>query len=742
MPLLFAATMFLAAALVFWVELMVGRMILPLLGGSPAVWTTCMLFFQAALLGGYAVAHAANSWLGPRRGAALQLALLAVGVLTLPPTLRAVSGPPPTSGAGPVLWLLATLAAAIGPAFLALAATAPALQRWLATTALPIARDPYPLYAASNLGSLLALVAYPTAIEPTLGLSRQASWWSLGFGVLAILTAACAIATWRAPRAPEVEEVESNRIEGRRRLRWAVLAAVPSSLLLGVTSTITTDLAPVPLLWVLPLALYLLSFVATFASRPWPPRQWASWLLAVFAVQAMATTCLGSLLPFWIPFHLLAFAAAALVCHGELARDRPPARQLTSFYLAIATGGALGGAFNAVVAPLVFDRLTEYPLMLVLACLFRTAPEPHKPRDDSRLRLEGSPGEVGPVTRAPGRLRLDGTPTLVVGALALVGLDLDAFGLNADATRLAFAMLTAGCLVFMKRPTRFALALGAVLAADGLAPDEHGRAIHRERTFFGTLAVVESDRPGGRFHQLWHGGTIHGEQALAPALRREPWAYYHREGPFGDFFGQFLENGTKRSVAVIGLGTGASSAFAAPGQRWTFFELDPAVARIARDPRYFTYLSDCRADAVAVVLGDARLRLREVPDGSFGLIAIDAFGSDSIPVHLLTREAFRLYRSKLAGGGLIAVHVTNRFLDLAPVVAAVARDGGLSCRVATDRPAGPEGRWRSTWVLLARRDADLGPLARSPRWRPIAVSPSTPAWTDDRSEIVGHFRRF
>jgi len=724
---LFTLTLVVAAALVFSVQPMIARAALPVLGGAPGVWTACVLFFQAALLAGYAYAHAAGTRLGLRRQFALHALVLGAAFFFLP-----VAGPPPgTAGfAGhPTLGLLGWLARSAGVPFFAVATTAPLLQRWFAATGHPSGRDPYFLYAASNAGSLAALVAYPLWVERRLRLGEQAAAWSAGFGALAVLVALCAAAvlvrggTGRAG----VASGDGPPPTASAWTGWVILALVPSSLMLGVTTYLTTDLAAVPLLWVVPLALYLLSFVVAFGRRTGRLVDAAGRALPLLVMAEAPVMGFGLVQPYWVPLHVLTFAAAAVVCHGELARRRPPASRLTAFYLAAAVGGALGGLFNAVVAPAVFDRLAEYPIALVGACLvlaFRGNPV--------RIRLD----------------RGDWALPLAVGAMAvplcadLGGVDETALG--ALGTTAASGLTVLAAATHRRRPVRFALTVGVLLLASGLSPGVGGRVIHRGRSFFGTLKVTEA--AGGPVHRLFHGSTLHGQQSLDPSRRREPQTYFTRSGPVGQVFAAFDARPGRDAarVAVTGVGAGTLAAYARTGQRWTFYEIDPAVVRVARDPRYFTYLGDCRASTLAVLVGDARLSMRAAADGGFDMIVLDAFSSDAIPMHLLSREALTLYRRKLAAGGLIVVNISNRYLDLAPVVALLARDAGLAVRVRTDaevsaseKAAGKQG---SIWAVMTSTIGDLGPLASDPRWFEPAVQPGDTVWTDDFSSLLGHVR--
>ena len=730
---LFSATLFLSAALLFSVQPMFARFVLPLFGGTPAVWNTSMVFFQTTLLAGYLYAHATTRRLGVRRQAALHLGVVLLPLLVLP--LAVPDGWAPTGGESPVPLLLGLLLVAVGPPFFVVATTTPLLQRWLAGTDHPAARDPYFLYRASNLGSVLGLLAYPLAVEPTLRLAEQGIAWAAGYVLLAAFVAACAAVVWRsgrrrAARAPAIPSapdpaasIAAERpVTINRRLRWIGLAFVPSSLMLGVTSYMTVDLAPVPLLWSVPLSLYLVSFIVAFAPGARNKRRHRR-LVLILPIAALLLSLLILLEarePLWliIPIHLTGFLVAALVCHGELAHDRPATRSLTEFYIWVAVGGVLGGIFNALLAPVLFDSLVEYPLVIALACLC----------------LPGRPGRLpaGPQTRW-----LDFAAPALLGAVVAVILALSSrAGPELELAGRGFALSVAAgvALNFARRPLRFALSVGAILLAGALlAPGD--RVLYQERSFFG-VNRVEAE-PGG-FHRLVNGTTVHGGQYRSPGRALEPTTYYHRSGPIGQFLTTVPRAGRTDRVAVLGLGGGGMACHARAGERWTFYEIDPTVARLARDPRLFTWMRDCPGHH-EVVLGDARLSLADARNRSYGLIVADAFSSDALPVHLLTREAVRLYRSKLTADGVLALHISNRYLDLAPVAAALARDAGLTCLSQAEPEAAARrvpGKAAAHWVLMTARPDRLGPVASDPRWRPCRPQARAEVWTDDFSNIV------
>ena len=803
MPFLFSATLFLSALLLFWVQPLAGKMVLPLLGGAPAVWNTCLLFFQAALLAGYGYVHASTRWLSTRAQVVLHVALLLVAAFALPVVISESRGGAPDE-AHPALWLLKTLTLTAGPPFFALSASAPLLQRWFSRTRDPSAGDPYFLYSASNAGSLLALLAFPVLFEPTLTLGGQARAWTMGYGALVLLVVACAAMSLRAKSresatrdahasadetdAARATTVESDAVRNglggvggaaaltlKRRLRWALLAFVPSSLVMGVTTYVTTDLVAVPLLWVVPLALYLLSFVIVFARARVVPRGLAAKVLPGAAVMLALVYLSGATQPAWflIFFHLLLLFTAALVCHGQLADERPDARHLSEFYLWLATGGALGGLFNALVAPLVFRTVVEYPLVIVLASYLRPAFLRERGRllglrlgarrdtrvsqfgvEDEGVGDEGVAGSdegavgVNGAAETEGRVRVvDLLPPLYLGALAAaLAFMVQQFELR-SVERAGLALGAPLFLLnyfFAPRPLRFAVGLCAIMLASAYFYEPRGPVLHESRNFYGTHRVT-ADYSGG-VHWLSNGSTLHGTQYTDPKRACEPLSYYHRRGPLGAVFDEFDtgSNTRARGVAVVGLGAGTTVAYARAGESWTFYEIDPEVIEIARDPALFTYLSSCASAPVRIVTGDARLRLREAPASAYDLIVLDAFSSDAVPAHLLTREAVALYLSKLAPGGRIAFHVSNRSLELERVALGVAADAGLDARIFADEPD-EKGRDpnhdASTWVVAARNAEDLGALARDARWQTANAFGKRPElWRDDFSNVVTLFK--
>ena len=722
---MFSATLFLSAFLMFLIEPMIARMVLPLLGGAASVWNTCLVFFQAVLLCGYAYAHGATTLLGPRRHAAVHVLVVLAPLLLLPVALSPGTPPPTDNPSG---WLLVTLLTSIGLPFFAISTSAAVLQKWYSATDDAGARDPYFLYAASNLGSFAALVAYPLFVERTLRLQLQAQWWTVGYALLAIMTLACAVVVWRSagnavPQAAAVADAApAETLTWRRRARWTVLAFVPSSLLLAVTAYMSTDVASVPLLWMVPLCVYLGTFVVAFSPSAAPARRVASRFMpmAVIALALVLIAQMNQPVSVVIPLHLAVFAVIALACHGELAQDRPTPSRLTEFYFWISLGGMLGGLFNALLAPILFTGIVEYPLVLIVACLVR--------------RVVATP---------PGRSTWvwDAGWVAVVLALAVASVLINGrFGSNSRFLILGAALPALLAFSQQQRPIRFAGCVAALLVSGALVQSPFGHAVFAERTFFGVYGVRVDERLNYRF--MFHGPTLHGMQSSLESRRTESLSYFHKAGPIGQVFAAVPVASATPEVGVVGLGVGSLASYAGPAQRWAFYEIDPAVERVARDPAFFTYLRDCgtRCD---VVIGDARVSLGRARPEQFGLIILDAFSSDAIPIHLLTREALAVYLSRLAPGGVIALHISNLHLSLSPVLGRLAQAEGLSAlwqREPATAGSLNDGKFPSEWMVLARDPADFGALARDPRWIPPVVQATTPLWSDDFSNILSVLR--
>ena len=682
-----SAAVFLAAMLLFVVQPLAARSLLPWYGGAPMVWAVALFFFQAVLLGGYLYAHLLVTRLAPGIQLAVHGAVLALAALTSVPPLPG-AGWAPEGGEAPAGWILLTLLLTLGPAFFALAATTPLVSAWVARAGAAAADDPaangvYRLYALSNAGSLIGLALYPLLLEPLLGLDAQGRLWSAGFFGFAALTFLAGVSSFRV-RAGDADPAAPPARSGLGDLQVApfLLAAIGSLALVAVTTHLTRDVASVPFLWVAPLALYLLTFILAFRGGDPVPRRLLAPLLLV-SVAACFYVWFQDI-TYGLDTALLAHAVAALgflftgcwIIHGEIARRKPAPSRLTGFYLSMTAGGALGGLLASIGSPLLFPNVWEYPLALVLAVVvaFRVAAPPR-------------------------------------GAL--------------------------GSLVGKAIP---AATLGIAIAISAL---EHRRPLTATRNFFGVVRVMEAyaGTPEWR-RDMWHGGIAHGSQWFAPGRRREPTLYYYEGTGIEAVLNRHPHRRLARPlrVAVVGLGTGSIVVHGRRGDLFRFYELDPQVERAARD--YFTFLADAPAE-VEVVLGDGRLSLlREEQAGEpgFDVIVLDAFAGDAIPVHLLTAEAFDLYRSRLAPGGTIAVHVSNRHVDLAPVIRAQGQRLDLLSLLTVSDPDAELFHYTATWILLSLNTdliTDPSLLGRAEPWIGEAAAPGDRfLWTDDHSNLL------
>lgn len=733
-PALFALTVFSSAALVFVVQPMVAKLVLPLLGGSASVWNTSMAFFQIALLAGYFYAHLLQRIPSVRGQAAAHIAALAVAAIALPLRVNTLAGPP--SSEHPTLWLLTELTLSIGAPFAVLSATAPLVQAWHARTiGAADGKEPYVLYAASNLGSLLALLAYPLAVEPLFTLAGQRYGWSVGYGLFILILGALAMAVLRAPAA--AQPAPASRAEPPRwrdRAAWVALAAIPSSLMLGVTTYVTTDVASAPFLWVLPLALYLVTFIIAFQDRPAIPPE------LTLTLQGAAVAACAALLPFRATFfglqlfvHLAAFFLTALMCHQRLVARRPDPAHLTEFYLCLSLGGVVGGGFNAFLAPVLFNDVIEYPLVLVLSCLAR----PWGQLDKAPVwvwitfvvGLAAAAATPVAVTFAAPHL----TATTVVGAFNQS--QLFDFGMK--------ALLTAAVLsafLVRRRAALFFLVIALISYASEAAADRTDtRATWR--SFFGVLKRSETTVPGlgGTVKMLAHGTTLHGAQAQDPRFRCRPLVYYTPRTPIGQVFLAREAAKPDLSIGAVGLGTGSVAAYTRPGDRLTFFEIDPLVVKVSSDPKNFSYTTECAKGQVDYVVGDARLTLANQPAGSFDILLIDAFSSDAVPAHLLTVEAVRGYLAKLKPDGVLILHLSNRNLDLMDPAQSVARAAGgwalaQEYRPPADRLSGWESKEDA--VIVAKSHEALAPFLATGQWRTADPFKARP-WTDDYMNLAG-----
>ena len=661
---LFVLIAFVAAVLAFLVEPLVARSLLPTYGGSSAVWTTALVFFQCTLLAGYGWAHLTFTTLGLRRHALLQMVSVTVALavlLSAPLAVPAFARPP--DGAPTALWLALVLAAMVGLSFLVLSSASPTTQRWFA--ALPGAREPYRLFAASNAGSLIGLIAYPLLVEPNLDLPDQARWWSIGFAIFALASTAAAVIVRRRGRAGvEAAETEA-RPNGRRRLAWVALAAVPAALLIGVTSEISTDIAAVPFLWIASLTVYLATLILAYVRRNPVGQRLGTLALPVLALLVALREIVAVPVPIGASIGLLlaTLGATGLALHGRLAADRPAPLHLTEYSLFVALGGAVGGIAAGIVAPLLLRIPIEGLIVLAAAVLMVTLP-----------RWRG----------------------------------------------------------LVKVPVLVAIATGIAVAAGGTP-----NIIRADRTFYGVYRV-EQPEPG--LHVLYSGTTIHGREMFSGPYAGEPLSYYHRAGPLGEVIESLQAERPSLRIGAVGLGAGAIAAYGRPADTLRFIEIDAVVVAIARDPASFGYLARSAA-TIDVVIGDGRLVLDDTPPNSFDLLVLDAFSSDAVPVHLLTVEALATSMRTVAPGGVVAVHVSNRYLDLEAVVAAAARDNGFVSIIGSDLPAEALSGLAdgSQWMVVGRSYSDVAGLVEGDRWETAHANGSR-AWTDRFSDLLGALR--
>ena len=723
---LFVPTILMGSLLLFLVQPMIARMALPRLGGAPAVWNSAMLVYQALLLGGYAYAHALGR-LTARRQALVHLAMMLAAACWLPIGLAARTMP---VGGTPALWVPWLLATSIGPLFFVVAAQAPLMQRWFAVRA-PGA-NPYALYAASNLGSFGGLIAFPLLVEPMLTVAHQSLLWTAGYAGLFALVALCGATMPPAgPADLAMRDLADAlpRPSARQWLRWIALAAIPSGLMLSTTTHLTTDIVAMPLIWVVPLGLYLLSFTVAFSNRAGPKRAITRTFPVLLVLGAQTVFANGSVFPLLSAAANLALLfVVAVTLHGEMYRTRPDPSRLTAFYLAMSIGGVIGGLFCALLAPLMFDWAYEHPLLIVAAALLM----PQDALFGWLARLRADPARGARLGRwlavafvllplAAGGFLLGEPPA--IGVLALIG------------------VLAGLSFVAVGRRALLGLAIVSLMLATGgwhtVLP--YAASGKRVRSYYGIYTIRDDVAHHTRL--LVHGTTLHGVQSTLPGHEREPTSYYAPLSGVGEALraAPAIFGGRAR-VGVVGLGAGTLACYAQPGQTWRFYEIDPAVVKIARDPRRFSFLSRCTPN-VPVEVGDARLSLSRAPAAALDILVIDAFSSDAVPMHLLTREAFAVYEHALAPNGLLMVHISNRFFDLEPVLAAAARADGLKAAVrdyTPDAAAAQSAAARSVWVALSRDPATLGRLtARDARgWRPLAARPGFAAWSDDYGSVL------
>jgi precorrin-6B methylase 2 len=713
---LFATTIFLSAFLLFGVQPMFTKMVLPILGGSPSVWSVAMVFFQALLLAGYAYANLLVTQL--RRGIAIavHVTLLAVAMAGLPITVVAFGSPEPSGATA--IWLLGVFAASVGLPFFALSANGPLLQAWFGRVGDRQSADPYFLYAASNAGSFLALLSYPLLIEPWLRLGEQSLLWASLYGLLAAGVTLCGFFLIRRGRqisaSVATDEPEGAPVGWSDRLAWMALALVPSGLLVAVTAHIATDVASAPFLWVAPLALFLLTFIITFRKSSFASsgklkaiQVWGIAFVFLMLLKGAETLALAGL-------HLGVFFISALIAHRALYERRPTAWNLTSFYAWMSAGGVLGGVFSGLLAPALFSGVLEYPILLVAALFVG-----RRVGWRDFISKDAYPGIAAAILLVVcGALilsvdRLSETILFITGVLLIILLIIT--------WRKAAGTVLVGVACAITVTVLFDLVVGTT----------------SYRSFFGVNKVYES--PDGQFRYIRHGSTIHGAVRVRTAEgkpvtgRPEPLTYYSSAGSnvLGVEAVRHAQGGRLKRVAAVGLGSGSIACSLKAGEDWTFFEIDPVVSEIATDPSQFPFMSKC-APSARIVHGDARITLQK-EQNPFDLIFLDAFSSDSIPAHLITVEAIRSYLDRLSPNGVVVMHISNRHLDLRAIIARAAAEAGLVTYAGATRPTG-EATGASLTLAVARRVADLGGIAQS--WKLIGPDYSRSPWTDDFSNIV------
>lgn len=728
----FALAIFLSAFLLFSVQPLFTKMVLPRLGGAPGVWSVAMVFFQGVLLLGYLYAHALTRYCAPRIAVATHVTLFAVVfVLALPIGLSPGWGRPPVEGEA--LWLMGLFTVSVGLPFFAVSANGPLLQAWFARTGHSAAADPYFLYGASNFGSFLALIAYPFVVEPLLPLKQQSALWTLGFAGLGGVIGLCGgliLATPRSTmaRPPEAAAAPVSWID---RLIWIGLSAVPSGLLVAVTAHVTTDVAAVPLLWVVPLALFLFTFVLAFREGAGGLHRAMLALQPALLALLLASQLLGPAIP-WLAvaaIHIGYFFVATMVCHGELYRRRPTVARLTEFYVLLSLGGVIGGAFATLAAPALFSSLLEYPILLLATVLCR-------------------PTVFASLTALTPKRIVAGA----VGLAAIAFACIVSRGAIVEAPAwlfVAFVAALAGGLALSRERPLALVTTSALLVFTAQAMDLVAGPLARERSFFAVHEVKDTPDGAGRF--LVHGTTVHGAERMRDdngrpiAGRPEPVSYFYRGGPYSEAIEavRAVHGGHLGRVAVLGLGMGSLACHARPGEEWVFFEIDPVVVRIAQDSRLFRSLSTCTPGA-RVVTGDGRLTLGDERQ-AFDLIILDAFSSNAVPVHLLTAEAVAAYRDRLTPGGALLFNITNRSMELASVVAASAAANGMMVAAKADLSdtGSPQVtlKARAEVAVVANTEQALGVMAEDPTWRRVAPSPHVRTWTDDYSNVVDAIRR-
>ena len=727
----FVVTLFVSAFLLFSIQPFFAKMVLPRLGGSPAVWSVAMVFFQAMLLAGYLYAHVLSSYLSPRIAALIHLVVMAAALVFMPIAIPAGWETPPDSGQP--IWLLGLFTVSVGLPFFAVAANGPLLQNWFSKSGHPHSTDPYFLYSASNLGSFASLFLFMALIEPYFTVPEISRNWMIGFIGLGALIAGCA-AFVRFDATAALKSVESQQTKADQKIapqqiaKWVGLSFVPSGLLVAMTAHISTDIAVAPFLWILPLALFLLTFIFAFARK----RIFSVFLLSssttLLAVSVLCSILLTHQMPVAVnlALHLVFFFSAALLCHTVLVDQRPAAGGLTSFYLWMSFGGVLGGVFASLLAPLLFTRIAEYPLLIILALFCRPA---------------SWEGNVKTLLLASGVAALFAflfsnsfvAETLLVEHKALV--------------LIVFCVFAVLSRLFLLKDQSWFLVQFILIAGLMFGIVNAKKILSIDRSFFGVVSVYES--PDQKYVLMAHGSTLHGAMAITPEGQKpEPLTYYHRTGGIAASLFATQQKwalsplGRNANIGVVGLGTGSMLCHRKPNETWTSFEIDKAVVDAASNPALFRFVSDC-GQKDPIIIGDARLKLLDQPAGKFDYLLIDAFSSDAIPVHLMTDEAFQLYFSKLVNDGILTIHISNRYMELASIIQAIAAKNGYAGRFGIFKadPSLTEKNVTTNWVVvLAKNEAALGSIATSPQWGQLPDLETKP-WTDDYSDLFGALMR-
>jgi hypothetical protein len=728
--LAFSLALFVSASLLFSVQPMISKMVLPILGGSPAVWITAMVFFQGALLAGYGYAYTVIRFMPLKAQVITHLTFLTLALFILPMSISESWGTPDWQT--PQIWLLTVFMGVVAFPFVVASGSTTLLQSWFSHSKHRHASDPYFLYAASNAGSLLALLAYPTILEPVLTLSQQTKGWAIFYCFLISLIAFCGVVILRTSNVRLSAGFEDPTVSRRPpsipwsiKIQWIGLAFAPSMLLLGTTLFIQTDIASIPFFWVAPLAIYLLTFIIAFAKRQFLSRKMA---LTLQAISLILVT-----LFFWrfdldtrlmIGLHLVNLFFAGLVCHGTLAALRPSTDNLAEFYLWISVGGWIGGLLGGLFSPMVFDSVVEYPLAILIVSLFRGLPFQEK-------EIHFSVPWIAALT--------------LVAYWCLnpwFGANLTA-GLSSQFVWAIYAgSIGAGMFLVRDKPWSLAILTGVLLFTANPIYYASGSAktIYQDRSFFGVSKVRRATRRSGELvHILISGNTIHGAQLRAPALQTRTMTYHFLTGPIGQLFTGLRNSRGIRQVGVAGLGAGTTACLLKGDERMTFFEIDPTVIEIATTPEFFSYIELCGKNS-DIQLGDARILIQSVPDESLDLLLLDAFSSDAVPVHLMTDEALRLYFRKVTPGGVVAFNVSSRYFDLQPVLSRLAQELGLVGLRQNFVPSGQEARdgaFDTTLVVLARSEEDLDFLIGTGGWLFLTGVKPGDHWTDNFSNVLG-----